>query len=382
MATTFGFANIRVTNDLGSFLLSRLGAPSPSGNWLCPFHADTNPNLHITPDGEHFKCFACDATGDVVDLVARFDGITVREAVKRLSNLNFRPGNHCKASVQPTQVQVAKPAAKSAWQDRDWQKAIDGVIRYAEAQLWESVGHPALDWLRERGLEDSTIRRFRLGFVASEQWHRRFPVLGQNRQGEDHKLFIPRGITIPWVRPGSWYASTDDEVEDPGSRWVGCNVRRLSIGDITTPLSEGPKYQALKGSERGHCYPFSDMVRGLPALVTEGELDALLAWQEAAAFVNVLTIGGVSQRPQQDAMNALAECPIHLLAFDHDVNHAGDLAAQKFSELSAGRARRLWLPSPANDLTDFHRALGKIPDWLASESARFGQPWPPTQSHS
>jgi hypothetical protein len=72
-----------------------------------------------------------------------------------------------------------------------WQaaRATGGIVRgrfslalveNAERTLWEPEGTPALDYLRGRGLADSTIRSARLGVII--------------RGGPG----IPAGITIPW----------------------------------------------------------------------------------------------------------------------------------------------------------------------------------------
>lgn len=50
---------------------------------LCPFHADTNPSLSFK--GNYFKCFTCNAGGDVITLVTKLLNITPLEAAKRLN---------------------------------------------------------------------------------------------------------------------------------------------------------------------------------------------------------------------------------------------------------------------------------------------------------
>ena len=40
---------------------------------LCPFHNDKNPSLHFNRGKNRYKCFACGASGDVVDLDNRIN---------------------------------------------------------------------------------------------------------------------------------------------------------------------------------------------------------------------------------------------------------------------------------------------------------------------
>ena len=49
----------------------------------CPFHEDRHPSMKLYED--HFYCFGCGATGDVIDFTARLFGISPFEAVKKLA---------------------------------------------------------------------------------------------------------------------------------------------------------------------------------------------------------------------------------------------------------------------------------------------------------
>lgn len=52
---------------------------------LCPFHQDTGrPNFTVYPETDSWFCFACSVGGDPVDFVARFEGITKKQALAKL----------------------------------------------------------------------------------------------------------------------------------------------------------------------------------------------------------------------------------------------------------------------------------------------------------
>ena len=51
---------------------------------LCPFHNDKNPSLHFHRGKNRYKCFACGASGDVVDLVMRYNNVGFKEAVAEI----------------------------------------------------------------------------------------------------------------------------------------------------------------------------------------------------------------------------------------------------------------------------------------------------------
>lgn len=51
----------------------------------CPFHEDHEPSLTAYLDSERFHCFGCGASGDVIELVERLEGVDFLEAVRRLT---------------------------------------------------------------------------------------------------------------------------------------------------------------------------------------------------------------------------------------------------------------------------------------------------------
>ena len=59
-----------------------------AGSWArCPLHPDKHPSLRIYSDG-HWYCFQCHAHGDVIDLVAKMQRLTNREALAELRRVS------------------------------------------------------------------------------------------------------------------------------------------------------------------------------------------------------------------------------------------------------------------------------------------------------
>jgi DNA primase len=71
-------------------VLERLGhsfTRKPGGRIeaTCPIHKGTHARqFKTTTNGRGFKCFACGAKGNVLDLVATLEGVEIREAALRL----------------------------------------------------------------------------------------------------------------------------------------------------------------------------------------------------------------------------------------------------------------------------------------------------------
>lgn len=51
----------------------------------CVFHDDHNPSMSLDAIRQKYNCFACGAHGDVINLYAHFQRITVREAIARMA---------------------------------------------------------------------------------------------------------------------------------------------------------------------------------------------------------------------------------------------------------------------------------------------------------
>ncbi len=352
--------------DLQRLIEADLGPTMRGRRWPCPFHANAeNPNFGITPDGRHWRCWSCGLTGDAVDYIARRDGVGLAEAVRILDP--FSPGSTRPARPKPKPVSPPARGRGRAWEDPAWQSAADSIVRRAEASLWDRAGRDALEWLSARGLAEHTIRQFRLGFLPRGAKSDPLDVLVD--RGGPQPIRAPRGITIPWCHPESWYSTVGDA---PGPRWVGVNVRRLA-DDVSAPWEgTGDKCQCFRGSTRGSPYPFGDVAPGVPALLCEGEFDALVGWQEAGWVVNVLTVGGAQQAPSREALTVLDSCPTWLLAFDQD--ETGNLAARAWWQRNPDKAMRVMLPH-GKDLNAFHRNGGSVMEWLAGEFDRLGWLW-------
>ena len=56
---------------------------SHNGMVCCPFHDDRHPSMKLYDD--HFHCFGCQATGDVIEFTSKLFGITALEAAQKLA---------------------------------------------------------------------------------------------------------------------------------------------------------------------------------------------------------------------------------------------------------------------------------------------------------
>ncbi len=53
---------------------------------LCPFHADRNASLVVSPTKQIYKCFACGEGGDVIKWFEKRENMSYPEAVKKVAS--------------------------------------------------------------------------------------------------------------------------------------------------------------------------------------------------------------------------------------------------------------------------------------------------------
>jgi DNA primase len=296
---------IKRETDLAAVIRSRGIELKPQGGdliGLCPFHSDENPSLHVTPAKRLWRCVSCHATGNVIQFVQRFDGVSFRHAIELLKDGKFAalagPGAPVKKSTVP---KLENPLAPNA----DDQTALRQVLDYYHARLKENPA--ALGYLQKRGITAEAIATFRVGFVDRTLGLR----LPQKNRVEGAAIRT-RLARLGIIR------STGHE------HFRGCVVFPVIAenGEIGTvygraidaPTKEG-RHTFLPGPMRGVWNPAA--LRSSEVIITEGIIDAATWW--GAGYRNVTTAYSAKRLPEEllDALLA-AKTQRVFLSFDRD----------------------------------------------------------------
>ena len=116
----------------------------------------------VSEERGSWHCFGCGKGGDVLSFVMELEGVGFREALEQLAG---------KAGVE------LKKYSKGDWpsqETRDDKARLLAILELAtkwyEKNLWEGQGkEKILKYLRERGLNDQSTKKFRLGY-APDGW--------------------------------------------------------------------------------------------------------------------------------------------------------------------------------------------------------------------
>jgi DNA primase len=123
---------------------------------LCPFHDERTPSFGIDPVEKLYHCFGCGAGGDVFSFVMETEGLDFAGALESLAD---RYGVELEREAED-------PAAAARRERGDRLRALlERTAAYYVRVLWESPeAADARAYLASRGLEEGTLREFRVGF--------------------------------------------------------------------------------------------------------------------------------------------------------------------------------------------------------------------------
>ena len=311
---------IKRNTDLAAVIRSRGIELKPQGHdlvGLCPFHQDENPSLHVTPSKRLWRCVSCQATGNVIQFVQRFDGVSFRHAFELLKNGAAFTVPTCAPVKKATVPKLPAPVAA----DADDQAALRQVLDYYHERLKENPA--ALAYLKKRGISAEAVATFRIGFV-DRTLGLRLPQANRKEGAAIRERLTRLGI-----------------LRDTGHEHLRGRVVFPVIaenGEIGTvygrAIDDGGKHERhlfLPGPMRGVFNPAA--LRSPEIILAEGIIDALTFW--CAGFKNVTT--GYSAKALPDELcDALVAAKIQRVFIAYDRDEAGEKgAAEVAAQLAA-----------------------------------------------
>lgn len=132
----------------------RLKRHGSSGRYvgLCPFHSEKTPSFYVNGNLQFYKCFGCDAAGDVYKFVMEMEGLTFPEALKSLAE------------------RFGIPMPKRQFDDDPEARLRAALLEMHEiaADLFQrnlrsTGGAEARRYLESRGVSQQAMDEFRLG---------------------------------------------------------------------------------------------------------------------------------------------------------------------------------------------------------------------------
>lgn len=308
---------VKNKTDIVSIIGERIELKKAGRNYkaLCPFHGEKTPSFMVSPELQIFKCFGCDAKGDVFTFLEQFEGMEFSEALKYLAE---------RAGVKLVRTQFSSTSEK--------EKLIDihkETLRfYNYLLLNHPLGKKVLEYLeKERGLKKSTIEEFQLGYSPENSFLlQKFLV--------DKKKFTVSDIVRSGIgieRASGFYDRFSGRVIFPLFDHRG---NPIGFAGRILPWDKRETGKYINSPET-HIYHKSSVLYGLNitrgnikkkkvAIIVEGELDLISSYQ--AGIKNIVAIKGSALTEEQVRLLSRF-APKFILALDSDF--AGDAAARR-----------------------------------------------------
>lgn len=124
---------------------------------VCPFHNDSNPSLSISEDKQIYKCFVCNAGGNVFNFVQDIEKIPFIDAVKKVAKIS---GADVDFKDFKETVKVQRDASLEKLFEIN-KKSAD----YFLMQLKSENGQEALSYLNARNIDNRQIQKFKIGLA-------------------------------------------------------------------------------------------------------------------------------------------------------------------------------------------------------------------------
>ena len=137
-------ARLDIVDVVGSYVeLKKAG-----GNYKapCPFHDEKSPSFVVSPQKQIYHCFGCGAGGDSVKFVMEYEKLNYPEALEKLAeSYNF--------TLSYTDNKHNKPRSQ----------VMDSLNSWYQSLL--NSKKTAMDYIKERGIYESSIEKFGIGYA-------------------------------------------------------------------------------------------------------------------------------------------------------------------------------------------------------------------------
>jgi len=226
----------------------------------CPFHDEKTPSFTVSPDKGFYHCFGCGAHGTAIGFLMEYEHMEFVDAVESLAGT---------MGIEVPRDETERPA-------RSYDalfELLSRVAKHYEACL--PANSTAVDYLKARGVDGKTAKRFKVGFAPSG-WSNVLDKFGKSKEAIDRLLAA--GLIIRKDN-GQHYDRFRDRlmfpIRDSRGRIIGFGGRVLG-NDEPKYLNSPETVLFHKGRELYGLYEARQAVRNIERLVVvEGYMDVV-----------------------------------------------------------------------------------------------------------
>jgi DNA primase len=129
---------------------------------LCPFHNEKTPSFTVSPNKNIYKCFGCGKAGDSVRFIMDHEKFSFPEALRWLAS---------KYHIELEETKLSDEAEAEKLITDSYYIVNQFAADFYKKELFDTVSGQdiGLSYLKERGLLESTIKKFQIGFAPIAQ---------------------------------------------------------------------------------------------------------------------------------------------------------------------------------------------------------------------
>jgi DNA primase len=286
---------------------------------VCPFHDEKSASFTVSPTKGFYHCFGCGAHGTALGFLMEYDHMDFVEAVESLAH---------SMGMEVPREENQRPARRYD----DLFDLMQSVERHFQTQLKDDAA--AVEYLKNRGIDGATAKRFGVGF-APAGWSHVLDKFGTSKEAIERLLAV--GLIIRKDN-GQHYDRFRERImfpiRDGRGRTIGFGGRVMG-NDEPKYLNSPETVLFHKGRELYGLFEARQALRQIRQLVVvEGYMDVVGLARHGIDFA-VATLGTATT---VDHLNSLfRQCDDVFFAFDGD--RAGRAAAWKALEIALPQVR-------------------------------------------
>ena len=271
---------------------------------LCPFHSDKTGSFMVSKSKQIYKCFGCNAGGDVISFVMRWENVDFMEAVKILAR-------KCGITLDRN---ISEEEKKKIQEINKFREIHTEAARFYFANLLRTK-NPGYEYLRKRGLSDKIIKKFGLGY-SPNSWNSLMNYLLS--KGYDKTDLVKCGLITHKTESNKYFDRFRNRVMFPIFNYNG---KVIGFGGRVLDDSL-PKYlnspETLVFNKRMNLYGLNISKKGIKddtLILVEGYMDLISLYQNNIENV-VATLGTALTIEQAKLIRRFAKNVI--ISYDSD----------------------------------------------------------------
>ncbi|MDD6794364.1 MAG: DNA primase [Clostridiaceae bacterium] len=337
---------IKQENDIVDVISESVKLKRSGRNYmgLCPFHNDKSPSFSVSQDKQIYKCFSCGEAGNVITFVMKQKNLNFVEALKLLAervNITLNLGR-------------GEPSAVTRKRELIFKANIEAGRFFFNNLM---TNENAKNYFYNRGIQESTIRKFGLGF-ASDSWNNLIYHL--KRKGLKDDILLDAGLVIRSEKKGNIFDRFRNRVMFPifdiKGRVIGFGGRVLD--DSKPKYLNSPETLVFqKGTNLyGLNLAIKSEMEGRYFVIVEGYMDCISLHQHGITKA-VASLGTALTVNQARLLKRYAD----KIIISYDADAAGQTATLRGLKIlrDAGFDVRVLIVPKGKDPDEFVRANGK-----------------------